>query len=587
MSGPSSKGAGGGLGFLLSLARPYSGHLVLVFLVAQALNGVSVWVFALAAPLMDEGFIGADPDATRRLALAMVGLFLLQGLLDFSAKLYTAWIGGRASRDLRVAVYRRLLATPPHWFLAEGRLGDMLARVGQDAGLIANFLGKQVKNVFVEPTRIVVGLGYLFWVSPRLTFTVLVAAPLVAWAFQAGTKRVRKHFEALRAHHGELVEAQRETLESLDLVHLYGAQEARGAAFDRLARDVFGREIGTARAHIWLIPTTYALAGVALAAVVWMASQELAAGTGLTAGGVVAYLAVLGQMVLNPTKRIGPLAANVQSTAIAGRRVEEVLLGPQVEDTGSGSLAASECRGEVTFEDVSFAYPGGAGVSGVTMRLAPRRRLALAGPSGAGKSTLVALLTRLREPESGSISVDGIPIRELSLAAWRRLVAVVPQDAVLFSTTIRENIALGRPDATDEEVEEAARRAFAHDFVAAMPAGYDTVVGARGATVSGGQRQRIALARAFLLDAPILVLDEPTSHLDAEGRQRVEDAIDRLVADRTVLMVTHDARRLRDADEVVWLEEGRVVERGTPADLLAAGGAFARSASVAGHLRDG
>lgn len=568
-----TEGARAGIGPLLGHARPYAWHIALVFLAAQGLNLLQLWGLRLAEPLMEEGFIAQDREVAMRLSLQLMGILLAQGLMDWGSKVYMAWIGGHATRALRVSLHGRLLATPAHWFQMEGRMGDTLSRLSADTQTVALFLSNQMRGLLLEPTKVLIGIGFLFYTSPRLAGLVLLTAPLVAWAVQAGAKRVGKHVSLFRHHQGQLLESLRETLGGLDEIHLFAAQEEVGKAYGRRATDVFRRSLGMARAQIYLIPSTYAVIGLALVAIIWEATRP---GAALSTGGLVVFLAVLFQMVLNPAKRLGPLVSNIVAAQVAAHRLAAISAAPEVEDAGTARLAPADCQGEVRFAAVSFAYGAGpAGVREVSFTVPPQARVALAGPSGAGKSTLVALLTRLRRPDAGEITVDGQPISGLTLDSWRDLVAVVPQAPALFSATVRDNIALGRAGATAGEVERAAASAYADGFIADLPAGYDTVLGADGSTLSGGQRQRLALARAFLRDAPILVLDEATSHLDPDGESRVEAAIDRLLADRTVLIITHDPRRLREADLILYMEGGRVVEQGPPADLLTAGGPFA------------
>ena len=482
-------------------------------------------------------------------------------------------------RGLRISLHARLLATPAHWFQMEGRLGDTLSRLSADTQTVADFLSRQLRSLLLEPTKVLIGIGYLFYTAPRLAGLVLLAAPLLAWAVQAGARRVGKHVTLLRHHQGQLMESLRESLGALNEIHLFSAQDEVGAAYGRRATDVFRRSLGMARAQIYLIPGTYAVIGFALVAIIWEATRP---GASLTTGGIVVFLAVLFQMVLSPAKRLGPLVSKIVAAGVAARRIGEIAQAPMVRDTGTYRLAKEDCRGEVVFSKVGFSYGEGRGaVRDLSFTLPRRAKVALAGPSGAGKSTLVALLTRLRQPDVGEILVDGRPISTLSLASWRDLVAVVPQDPALFSASVHDNIALGRAGATAEEVSAAAAQAFADGFISELPEGYATILGADGSTLSGGQRQRLALARAFLRDAPILVLDEATSHLDPDGESRVEAAIDRLLANRTVLIITHDRRRLLEADFVLYMESGRVAEQGSPAELLAAGGAFAAMVGLA------
>lgn len=563
--------------FLRRLLKPFTGGVVALFFLSQAANLASLYVVTLLKPLFEEGLNPGNSEAVTELALKMVLWFTLWGLLEFGSKYAGVWLGGSLTQNLRLALFGKVLSTPPHWLQIKGRQGDTLARLQGDVDRVSAFFSTELRTLVAHPTKILIALGYLFYTAPRLTWILLIAIPFIAFAVRAGTSRIKRHFSGVRIHMSHLLEIARETMGALDLLHLFGAQDEVVQRYSEETKGLLRRQLGTARAQVFLIPLVQLVTGVGFGFLLVMATQEMERNTDFTMGALIAYFSVLVTGVLQSLKRLGPIVGSLATARVAGERLEQVLKAPQVQDGGTQILLPSDCKGRVSFQGVTFHYTkGGGGVSDINFIAPSGTKTALVGASGAGKTTLFALLSRLREPSSGVIAIDNIPISSLTLASLRSLIAVVPQEAILFSATVAENIALGHPQAPITSIVDAARRAFAHEFISELPEGYETVLGTGGSTLSGGQRQRIALARAFLQDSPVLLLDEATSHLDPSAKEKVERAIQALQKNRTVFLISHDPQGIKNVDQVLFLQDGTLVEKGTPEDLTKEGGAYAR-----------
>lgn len=500
-----------------------------------------------------------DTVALAVIAAAMILIALLRGFFSY-AQIY---ISSRLGYDIMHALRRELFGHVQRLslsFHSRSRAGELLTRITSDTSALRDaFAGWALLSVgdVMTLTGMFVVMAALNW---HLALLPLASFPLLYLSLRILYRRTKSSARLQRKGEGRIASRISEVLTSVALVQAYGREGYEQERLESESRQNMEENVRTARLEAASTRTTEVLTAVVTAAVVLFGAMQVQAGT-LTPGELLVFTGYLSSMY-KPIRNLAKTSTRLSKASVSMERMNELLeLEPDVRDT-PGAVPAPALRGAIAFDGVSFRYGDGAPVlDGVSFQVQPGARVALVGPSGAGKSTIASLLLRFYDPADGSVTVDGLDLRDLRLDSLRSQIAVVPQESVLFGTSIRENIAYGRPDASDEEIERAARAAHAHEFIERFPEGYDTEVGERGSTLSGGQRRRIAIARALVRDAPILILDEPMTGLDAASEALVHDALERLMAGRTCLTITHDARAASDADVVLLLEHGRVVER--------------------------
>ena len=540
-------------------------------LVIDAVLGAQAPPPALAA-LSKTALLGA-------LVAAIVGLQLVVGALAMLGTNVVIRAALRMVFRLRCAVFEHLQRLSLAFHDAT-KVGDSLYRVAWDTYAVQTLLN----NAIVPATTATLTLAGIAVVMALLAWRVTVAALAITGPLILLIRRLDQPMSrhSMRVHERESAVSSRvqETLTTIRAVQAFAREPLERERFERQAAESLHANL-----HLTLLQTgsqmvVSLLMAVGTAAVVWLAGLRGLRGA-LTPGDVV-LLAAYVVMLYKPLETLAYTAVAVQGAAAGARRVLALLdVRPEVEDASGAAPLPGRAWGRVVFEHVSFAYRAGEpALRDLSLDAGPGETVAIVGASGAGKTTLASLVVRFYDPGAGRITLDGYDLRSLTLRSLRENVALVLQDPVVFGATIRENIAYGRPDASAEDVESAARAANAHDFVLALPQGYDTVVGERGMTLSGGQRQRLAIARAFVKDAPVLILDEPTSSLDVENERAVLDALARLMKGRTTLIIAHRLSTIRAADRIVVLHEGAVVEEGTHGELLARGNVYARLHSL-------
>jgi subfamily B ATP-binding cassette protein MsbA len=561
-------------GFTLVILIPLLKHL---FGSAGELRTGSTRLEAFMDRLVGPLVAGVTPAqaAARLVVLLAIGLLLKNALSYASAQISVRAQEGLV-RDLRSRLFSHLLSLDLGFFQrtrAGQLISAMITEVDQTKSVITASLLSFFQNLVVVLTTLVI----LSQISLRLTLLTLAFVPVLVLGLQTLIRRLRRHAQARAQERGEITSTVAERLGAIRLIRAYGEEERESSRFRAQADRYRKRVIRTQRFSSLTSPLTEVFSGFLVILIIWAGTKPGLVGlaTPLAPEAIIVFL-MAALKLTSPLKTIASFPATMAVTLASAERVFELLDQPATEVTQPGEEPARFER-EIAFDRVSFRYGDGDLVlSDVSFRLLRGRVVALVGPSGAGKTTAADLLPRFHDPTSGQILMDGVPLTRMTRGSLRSLMGVVSQDTVLLNDTVHANIAYGSPAATREQVQAAARAANADGFIAALPHGYETTLGERGTRLSGGQRQRIAIARALLRDPPILILDEATSALDTESERLVQQAIERLMQQRTVLVIAHRLATVRDADEIVVLDAGRMVQRGTHEELLRAGGLYRR-----------
>ncbi|KQP19860.1 ABC transporter transmembrane domain-containing protein [Pseudorhodoferax sp. Leaf265] len=586
-----AKGSPRSLRGLLPFLAPYRGHIALaaLFLVLAA---CATLVFPLALrSLIDNGLVsgGTTPADTGARLLALrthfFELFAVAAALGlFSAGRYyvVSWLGERVTSDLRNAVYAHVVRQSPEFFETT-QTGEVLSRLTGDTTLVQTVVGSSLSVGLRNAVMGAGALGMLVWSNPYVMTQVLGILVLVVLPTMWFGRRVRKLSRASQDRVADSSAIAAEVLNAIPVVQSYTAEAREAARFTQSTQNAFHTAVRRTRARAVLVAFIITATSAALLWGLYQGTQAVMRGD-ISAGHLgqtVVYVIILAGAFGALSEVYGDL---LRAAGATERLMELLHMRSPIASPDQPALAPARNGGSrVELADVTFHYPSRpaqAALSDFSLAVAPGETVALVGASGAGKSTVFQLLLRFYDQERGSIALDGVATREMALDELRGRIGIVPQDPVLFSTSARENIRYGRPSASDAEVEAAARAAFAHDFIAALPQGYDSFLGERGVRLSGGQRQRIAIARAMLKNAPLLLLDEATSALDAESERMVQAALESAMQGRTTLVIAHRLATVQQADRIVVLEHGRIVEQGTHAALVAAGGTYARLAAL-------
>ncbi|QDL54916.1 ABC transporter transmembrane domain-containing protein [Rhodoferax aquaticus] len=571
---------------LLPFLRPYRNHIAST-LVLLVLAAVATLAFPVALrSLIDGGLVqtdkGAQVMAMREHFALLFAVAVALGIFSAGRFYMVSWLGERVTADLRNAVYQHVLRQSPEFFETT-QTGEVLSRLTADTTLVQTVVGSSLSMGLRNLVMGVGALAMLVWTNPVVMFQVLLVLVLIVLPSLWFGRRVRKLSRASQDRVADSSAIAAEVLNAIPVVQSYTAEGREATRFNDSTDQAFNTAVKRTRARAVLVAFIIIATSAALLWGLFQGTQAVMEGR-ITAGHLgqtVVYVIILASAFAI----LGEVYGDLLRAAGATERLME-LLGTQSPITSPQKpvLSPMPAAGSaIQFEAVTFHYPSRPdtpALAGFSLDIHPGQTVAIVGPSGAGKSTVFQLLLRFYDPQSGNIVLYGTNTRELSLEALRQRIGIVPQDAVIFSSSALENIRYGRPDATDEEVKAAAHAAFAHEFISDLPQGYDTFLGERGLRLSGGQRQRIAIARAMLKNPPLLLLDEATSALDAESERMVQAALESAMRDRTTLVVAHRLATVQKADRILVLDHGQLVEQGTHAELVALGGIYAGLAAL-------
>jgi len=570
----------GALRTLVPFFRPYRRHVVLAAAALVLTAAVSL-LLPIAARRVVDGFAEGDVALLDRYFLGAIGIAALFALGSSLRYFIVTRLGERVVADIRMAVFDRMIGMSPSYF-ERLMTGEVISRITTDTTLILSVIGSSVSWFLRNVLLFFGGLVMMLVTSPKLTTGVLALIPVVLVPILALGRRVRRLSRENQDWIAKSSGSASEALLSAATVQAYTHEAASRSRFAGVTEESYrsARARILVRAVMTAIIIFVVFSGIL--GVLWLGARDVRAGA-MSPGELVQFLIYAGIMA-GSVAALSEIWGELQRAAGATERLVE-LIGAEdlVQDPARPRPLPRPCVGEIVFDEVTFHYPARpstAALEAVSFRVAPGETVALVGPSGAGKSTILQLLLRFYDPDAGEVRLDGVPLRAMARADFRSALALVPQDPVIFADTARENIRFGRPGASDAQVEAAARAAAAHDFVAALPEGYETYVGERGVMLSGGQKQRIALARAILRDAAVLLLDEATSALDAESERAVQHAVEELSAGRTTIIVAHRLATVKQADRILVFEGGRIVAEGSHDRLVAQGGLYARLARL-------
>ena len=557
---------------LMNYIRPYVKHLAFAIVCIVLAAAANLYVPWIIKDMIDKVLMERDMAMLNLIAGGIIVVFFFRGVFYYGQSYLVSFVGQRVVIDIREALFEKFQRMPLAYF-DRHQTGEIMSYVTNDVQALQNALVDKLIELVTESSVLVGSIVLMFYLDWKLTFITLITVPLVGQAMNIFGKKLKKSGIVIQERLADINSLLQESISAVRVVKSFVRERYEIERFHWQNELNFQAEMKNVQLTSLLTPTVEFLAAITVTFILWIGGYEVVQGD-LTAGALVAFLTYAVNLA-NPVKRISRIYGTVQRAMAAADRVFDVIDMEETIHDREGAVPLPEIEGRVAVKDVSFSYKEGApALSHVSLEASPGQLVAFVGPSGAGKSTIANLIPRFYEVNEGVIEIDGHDVRDVTLDSLREQIGIVPQETMLFSSSVRENIRYGRLDATDEEIEEAARAANAEEFILQLPQGYETKIGERGLNLSGGQRQRIAIARAILKNPRILILDEATSALDTESEKIVQAALDKLMVGRTSFAIAHRLSTIFNADCIYVIDGGRIVEQGTHAELLAAGGLY-------------
>lgn len=563
---------------LLRFILPYKKRLV-VAVICMAFSGASnVVVPWLIKDVIDKVLANKDIYTLNLIVIGILALFFARGFFYFGERYLMSYVGQKIVNDIREALYRHLQKLSLSYF-DKRKTGNIMSNLTNDVTALQTAIAGNLISFVQEAVILIGSLGSMLLLYWKLTLLTLVIVPLVVFTIRFFGSRLRGAGHRVQGKMADITALLEESVSGIRIIRSFNREEFEIERFMEQNDSNFWALMSTVRLTALLTPFIQFFAAIAVTAIIWYGGMSVIDGE-MTAGSLIAFL-IYAINLANPVRRISEIYGDIQKSLAAADRVFETLdTEPDVKEKPD-AIELPKVQGEICFNHVDFSYDEDhPALIDFNLDVKPGEVVALVGPSGAGKSTVTNLLPRFYDVTDGSITIDGTDIRDVTFSSLRQQIGLVPQETMLFNASIRENILYGRLDATDEEIELAAKAANAEEFILQLPQGYDTLVGDRGNSLSGGQRQRIAIARAILKDPRILILDEATSALDTESEKIVQVALERLMEGRTSIVIAHRLSTIRDADKIVVIDHGRIVEEGTHTELLNKGGLYAHLHAV-------
>jgi ABC-type multidrug transport system fused ATPase/permease subunit len=579
------------LALIRTLIRPYRGTLLVILLAMIVQTAMSVagpwplkiildnvvgthklphWLDHLLSPLLGSG---TKMQIALAAAIAAIVIAAIGALASYVANYYTTSVGQWVANDLRMRTYHHLQQLSLSYY-DKHQTGALLSTITADVQTIQGFASSATLDIAVDMLTIVVMLFIMFWLNWDFTLIAIAVTPFMLFFVSRFKKAVKKATHEVRRQQSNVVAVVEQGLQSMRVVKAFGRQDLAQEELGAVSRATVDAALKARRVKALLSPIVAVTVSFCVAVVLWRGSALIIAGT-MTAGALTVFLSYLTKF-FKPVQDLATMTNSIAQTAVGVERIQAILDADAIIPERPDASEPKALTGDIVFDQVAFSYDVGSPVlQKVSFHIKPGEMVGVVGPTGGGKSTIVSLIPRFYDPTAGKIQIDGVDIRDYKVQGLRNQIGYVLQETVLFQGTIRDNIAYGRADATEEEIMNAARLADVDEFVSRMPHGYDTTVGERGDTLSGGQRQRIGIARAIIRNNPILILDEPTAALDTESESMVVNALERLMKGRTTITIAHRLSTIRNSDKILVLKDGVVAEQGTHDELMKLGGVYA------------
>ena len=557
---------------LLGYIKPHIGRLIEAIICIIIAAGANLYLPWIIKDMIDKVLAEKDMQMLNVISIGIVVTFFIRGIFYYGQSYLVSFVGQRVIIDVRDVLFKKFQRLPLSYF-DRHQTGEIMSYITNDVAALQNALVDRLIELVTESSIFIGSLVMMVLLDWKLSLLTLITVPLVGQAMKIFGRKLKSSGTVIQERLADITATMQESIAAVRVVKSFGREDFEIERFHRQNELNFRAEMKNNQLMSLLTPTVEFLAALAVTVIVWFGGYEVVNGV-ITAGALVAFLTYAVNLA-NPVKRISRVYGAIQKAMAGADRVFAIMDLPETVANHPDAKELPPVKGEVVFDDVTFAYKEGANaLSHVSLAASPGQMVAFVGPSGAGKSTIANLIPRFYDVSSGAIRIDGYDVRAVTMESLRRQIGIVPQETMLFSTTVRENIRYGRLDATEEEIVQAAKDANAHDFIMALPEGYDTKIGEWGLNLSGGQRQRIAIARAILKDPRILILDEATSALDTESEKIVQAALDRLMVGRTSFVIAHRLSTVFNADQIYVIDGGRIHEHGTHEELLAAGGLY-------------